>query len=358
MNPLASNRVQIIAEIGINHDGSLDKALEMIRVSADCGADFAKFQLLKTDEMYSPLAGSYDSAGGRVDIREVVRSGELREGWLERLTRACEANGIGFLATICDEVGLEEILPFNPRVLKVASYEISHLPLFDKLGQLDIPIIFSTACASLGDIEEALAAHGHPERCCIMHCNGSYPAPRHIVHMRVLETLRSAFPRSVIGFSDHTEDPVEAPVAAVACGARVIEKHITLDRHSPGPDHSFAIEPNELRRMVEAVRQAESRIGAGETLPVDPVLAGDSAKLLRHEESYVRGFAYRSVFARKAIRAGDAFTRDNLAVLRNGQQTPGLHPREYKNLLGRTTPRDIGAGEPVTWEALLGPGRP
>lgn len=348
-------RVRVIAEIGINHDGSLDKALEMIRISAASGADFAKFQLLKADEMYSPRAGRYRNASGEFDIREVVRQGELRAGWLDRLTAACREHGIGFLITVCDEAGLEEILPYRPALLKIASYEISHLPLFERLGALGIPIIFSTACARLGDIEEALAAYGHPERCCIMHCNGSYPAPRHIVNLRVLETLHRAFPRCVIGFSDHTLDPVEAPVGAVALGARVIEKHITLDRRSPGPDHSFAIEPDELRRLVQAVHATEQRLAAGETIAVDPVLLGTSEKTVQAEEQYLRGFAYRSVFTRRAIRAGERFTRDNLAILRNGQQPPGLHPRELRHLLGRICPRDLEAGEPVTWDSLLGP---
>lgn len=355
MSLFPDTRVRVIAEIGINHDGSLDKAVEMIRVSAACGADFAKFQLLKADEMYSPHAGTYRNEAGTFDIREVVRAGEMRAGWLDRLTTACREAGIGFLITVCDEAGLEEILPYRPALLKIASYEISHLPLFERLGALGIPIIFSTACARLGDIEEALAAYGHPERACIMHCNGSYPAPRPIVNLRVLETLRLAFPRCVIGFSDHTRDPVEAPVGAVALGARVIEKHITLDRRSPGPDHSFAIEPDELRRLVEAVRETERRVAAGETIPIDPVLLGSSAKVVQAEEEYLRGFAYRSVFTRRAIRAGERFSRENLAVLRNGQQPPGLHPREFKHLLGRVCPRDLGAGQPVTWDSLLGP---
>lgn len=355
MNLFPAHRVQIISEIGINHDGSLDQALEMIRVSAACGADFAKFQLLKTDEMYPPKAGKYRNASGLFDIREAVRNGELGEGWLPQLIQGCHEHHIGFLITICDEVGLEEILPHQPQILKIASCEIRYLPLFERLGALGIPIIFSTACARLGDIEEALAAYGHPERCCIMHCNGSYPAPRHIVNLRVLETLRRAFPRCVIGFSDHTLDPVEAPVGAVALGARVIEKHLTLNRRSPGPDHSFAIEPDELRRLVAAVRETEARLAAGETVPVDPVLLGSSEKTVQAEEEYLRGFAYRSVFTRRAIRAGERFTRDNLAILRNGQQPPGLHPRELKHLLGRVCPRDIEAGEPVTWDCLLGP---
>jgi N-acetylneuraminate synthase len=355
MSLFPDSRVRVIAEIGINHDGSLDKALEMIRVSAACGADFAKFQLLKADEMYSPHAGTYRNESGTYNIRDVVRAGELRAGWLDRLTAACREHGIGFLITVCDEAGLEEILPYRPALLKIASYEISHLPLFERLGALGIPIIFSTACARLGDIEEALAAYGRPEQACIMHCNGSYPAPRHIVNLRVLQTLRLAFPRCVIGFSDHTRDPVEAPVGAVALGARVIEKHITLDRRSPGPDHSFAIEPEELRQLVAAVHETERRVAAGENIAVDPILLGDSAKVVHAEEAYLRGFAYRSVFTRRAIRAGERFTRENLAVLRNGQQPPGLHPREFKTLLGRVCPRDLEAGQPVTWDSLLGP---
>ena len=355
MNVFENQRVQVISEIGINHDGSLAQALEMIRISAACGADYAKFQLLNTDEMYPPKAGRYRNASGVFDIRDAVRNGELGKGWLPELIRGCREHRIGFLITICDELGLDEILPYEPAVLKIASCEIRYLPLFERLGKLGIPIIFSTACARLGDIEEALAAYGHPERCCIMHCNGSYPAPRHIVNLRVLETLRLAFPHSVIGFSDHTLDPVEAPRAAVALGARMVEKHITLGRQSPGPDHSFAIEPDELRQLVAAVHEAEAKRAAGESLPIDPVLLGESGKEIQREEEYLKGFAYRSLFTRHAIRAGELFTPVNLAILRNGQQPPGLHPRELKNLLGRACPRDLAAGEPVTWDCLLGP---
>lgn len=353
MNPFDKNKVQIISEIGINHDGSLDTAKEMIRVSAGCGADYAKFQLLKNDEMYTPKAGMYKNASGTFDIREVVGSSELGENWLPELIAECERCGIKFMTTVYDLVGVEEICQYGPAVLKLASYEIQFLPLFERLGELQIPIIFSSAAANMGDIEAALASYGNPSNACLMHCNGKYPADPEMVNLNVLRTFKLAFPECVLGFSDHTEDPVAAPVAATVLGARIIEKHFTLDKNLPGPDHSFAVNPEGFSNLVKAVRATEEKIKGGETVDLDRILLGSTAKRVHTKESYIRKFTFRRIHARTDIKAGEVFSNSNLGIYRSGQQEQGMHPREWSNLLGLPAPRDIASGTPITLRSLL-----
>ncbi|MCS3955388.1 N-acetylneuraminate synthase [Salinibacter ruber] len=355
MSIFSSDRVRIISEIGINHDGSLDKALEMIRVSADCGVDFCKFQLLKADEMYQEDAGSYATGTGSTDdIYDLVKKSELQEEWVPRLIEECEDCGVRFLTTVYDLVGLKEMLQFDPDLLKVASYEIHYHQLFEELGRLDIPIIFSTAGATIGDVDEALRAYGDPSSACIMHCNGKYPADREMVNMNVLKTLHHAFPEVSIGFSDHTEDPVEAPVAATALGAEAIEKHFTLDKSASGPDHGFAIEPDGLDELVDAVRDAERKRANGESFDLDPVVLGTSRKDTHEDEQYIRDFCYRSLYADNDIREGEPFSEDNIAVYRAGELPKGMHPKHLGDLSGRPAPRDIEKGAPITFETLLG----
>lgn len=354
MSAFEFDDVQIISEIGINHNGELDKALEMIRVSADCGVDFCKFQLLKADEMYQEDAGAYATGTGSVDdIYDVVKKSELQEEWIPRLIEECEEYDVRFLTTVYDLVGLQEILEFDPDLLKVASYEIHFHQLFEELGRLGIPIIFSTAGATIGDVEEALKAYGDPSNACIMQCNGKYPADREMVNMRVLNTLQHAFPKASVGFSDHTEDPVEAPVAATALGAQVIEKHFTLDQSLPGPDHGFAVEPEGLDRLVDAVRETERKREQGKEIDIDPVILGTSRKDTHEDEQYIRDFAYRSLYADEDIEAGEPFSEDNVAIYRAGGLPKGMHPRHLRDLTGLNAPKDIERGSPITLETLL-----
>lgn len=355
MGIFSSDSVQITSEIGINHDGSLEKALDMIRISADCGADFCKFQLLKAEEMYQRDAGSYKTeVGSTDDIYNLVKKHELQQEWIPRLIEECKENGVRFLTTVCDLVGLEEILEFEPEILKVASYEIHYHYLFEKLGEFGIPLIFSTAGATIGDVDEALKAYGDSSNTCIMQCNGKYPADRDMVNMNVLRTFRHAFPEASIGFSDHTKDPIEAPVAATALGAQMIEKHFTLDKTSPGPDHGFAIEPKGLEALVEAVREAEEKRADGEEFDIDPVVLGTSRKDTHEKEKDLRDYAYRSLYADADIGKGETLTEENVAVYRAGELPKGMHPRHLGSLIGQSAPHEIEQGTPLTLGTLLG----
>ena len=348
------NNVNIICEIGINHDGSLKKAIEMIKVSAECGVDTCKFQLLKATEMYTPNSGIYENASGKFDIYKVVKDNEMGDDWLPVLIEECKKNGVEFLTTVYDLVGFEEIIKYHPRFLKLASYEISFVSLSNAIGGENIPLIISSAGSNLGDIEEAIKAYGSEENLTIMHCNGKYPAPRKMINMGVLNTFKLAFPNSKIGFSDHTEDPVEAPVAAVALGASVIEKHFTLDKKSPGPDHSFAVDPRGLKSMVDAIRFAENKISIGDKIEVDPIVYGTTKKITQPEEEYIRNFGYRYLYAAKDILEGELFTLSNLKVLRAGQLEKGFHPRELVKIINKKSPCFIRQGSPVNFTTLLG----
>jgi len=348
-----TDHVVIVSEIGINHDGSLDKAIDMIAASAEAGVDVCKFQLFRADEMYNSDAGAYEADSGTYDIYDVVKEHEMSQEWIPRLMDACDEHGVRFLTTVCDFRSLEELIPYKPDAVKIASYEIHFIPLFERLSELGVPIIFSSAAATIGDVDEALRAYGTPEDACVMHCNGKYPAPPEIVNMNVLSTYQSAFPDATVGFSDHTKDPVAAPMAAVSLGAQVIEKHFTLDRSSQGVDHGFAVEPHQLSNMVDAIRETESRLAAGESVDVDPVLLGTSRKVITEEEEYLRNFAYRSIYARQDIEEGEVFSSENVGVLRSGEQEKGMHPRYYRDLLGLQAPRAFPQGTPLSLKTLL-----
>jgi len=352
------NPVYIVAEVGINHDGKLDQALEMIRVAADAGADCVKFQLFRAAGMYQRKAGAYRTAsGGSVDIYDLMEALEMPIDWVPRLMEACDQEGVQFLTTVCDEIVLAGLDAYAMPAFKVASYEISHLPLFRELGKRGKIVIFSSGAANLGDIEEALAAirSGGEATAILLHCVASYPTPPEHCNLNVIRTLNLAFPDCIVGYSDHSEDPVRAPRQAVALGAMLIEKHFTLDKTLPGPDHSFAVDPDGLRNMVQAIRQTESAMRAGHPIPQDVALLGSSAKTTQELEASLRRFAYRTLFSTDAIAAGEIITADKVGVLRAGEGAPGLHPRHFDLITSGTVraSRAISAHSPITWDSLL-----
>lgn len=225
--------VFIIAEAGINHDGKLDQALALIDVAKEAGADAVKFQMFQADRMYQKEPGLYETAKGEeVSIFSLVEQMELPPEWLPALLTRCEEKGLMFLSTVCDEESADLLNQTDPPAFKLASYEINHLPLLRHTASFQKPIIFSTAGATIADVHEAYEAITSEQnhQVAIMHCVAKYPAPRAYTNLRVLQTLASAFPEAVIGFSDHSEHPTEAPVAAVKLGAAMIEKHFTVDK--------------------------------------------------------------------------------------------------------------------------------
>lgn len=350
------NPVFIIAEIGINFDGKFNQALALIDSAVDAGCNAVKFQLFTAERMYTKKAGTYKTASGkRKDIIQIVKEGELPTSWIPKLKRYANSRGVEFFSTVCDEVGADILAKYNADAYKFASYEITHLPLFSHVAKKQKPIIFSSGGATLKEVAEAIETikkEGN-KNILLNHCIGQYPAPLENLNLNVIKTFQLAFPDVVIGYSDHSSDPVMGPRTAVALGAKAIEKHITLDRNLPGPDHSFAVNPKELARMVRAIREAEKKIKTSKKIPIDQKLLGTSERKTYEGEAYVRSFAYRSLFTKKPIKKGEKFTKKNIAVLRPGKNKQGIEPAYFPILLGKRAAHAIPAYAAITWNHIL-----
>jgi len=286
--------------------------------------------------MYPRSAGQSDYLKRSESIYEIIEHMEMPPSWIPGLVQRCQEKQIEFCSSPFDEASADTLAPYV-NVFKIASYELTHTPLLRHVARFGKPMILSTGTATMDEVIEAVAvvrAEGN-EQIVLLQCTASYPTPPESVNVRAMLSLREATGQ-LVGLSDHSRDPIIAPVVATALGAALIEKHFTLSNQLPGPDHQFAVEPAELTQLVQAVRTAESMQGHGrkEVLPV---------------ENELRAFARRSVFSTRAIRQGEAFTASNVAVLRAGRLTRGLAPREFDDLLGRNAARDISAEAPIQW---------
>jgi sialic acid synthase SpsE len=325
----------VIAEAGSNHNGNLEQALALIDVAAEAGADAVKFQGFRARTLYPRTAGMSDYLNDPRPIYDIIEAMELSPAWLPTLADHCRARGVHFLCTPFDEEWVELLDPYVP-AFKLASYEMSHLPLARAVLARGKPVFASTGAHTLDEVRPLLdvAREVGNRDLVVLQCTAAYPTPPGAVNARAIVTLAQATGH-LVGLSDHSRDPVIAPVVAVALGACVIEKHFTLSNRMPGPDQRFAVEPHELKELVRAVHQAEAVLGTGD-------------KKLQPVENELRQFALRSVFAIRPIGAGEAFSADNARVLRNGVNAPGLPPTAYPTLLGRRAARAIAADAPIT----------
>lgn len=318
----------IIAEAGSNHDGRLEQARRLIDVAASAGADAVKFQIFRANRLYPRSAGVSGYLKITKPIYDIIAEMEMPYEWLPELAACCREKGILFLASVFDEESADQ-LDAHVEAFKIASYEMTHLPLIRHIAKKGKPVIISTGTANLDEVTETVKEFrgtGNDDLI-LMQCTAAYPAPLETLNLRAIATLRSTF-GAPVGLSDHSRDPVVGPLAAMALGANLIEKHFTLSNELPGPDHRFALESAELKLMIQKVRETEKALGSGEKV-VQPV------------EAELRGFARRSIFAVKDIAAGEELTRDNIAVLRCGKLPAGLHPKDYPRLLGRRAARHI-----------------
>ena len=325
----------LIAEIGANHNRSLSLAKEMIDIAADAGADAAKFQIYSAPTLYSArndIAGGYD--GGA--LTELIEGVETPRDWLPALSDYCKKRGILFFATPFDLAAVDELDAVS-ELFKIASFEIVDLPLIRKTASKKKPMIIATGLANMGEIEDAVNAcreQGN-EEVVLLQCASCYPASPAIMNLRAMETMRRAFGLPV-GLSDHTLG-IHISVAAVAMGASVIEKHFTLDRRMTGPDHSFAIEPDELREMVRQIREVESALGDG-------LKRGPSS-----EEQEAFNVARRSLHAVADIPKGTVITGEMLISKRPGY---GIRPKYLDWVIGRRAAADIPSDAWVTLDLL------
>lgn len=332
--------VFIIAEAGSNHDGNLEQARKLIDAAVEAGADAVKFQTFtadkiaaRTDDEIMILGDEYDTADNLYDLYKGL---ELPREWQEELKDYAEQKGIIFLSTPFDYEAVDQLDELGMPAFKIASFECIDIPFLCYIARKGKPILLSTGMANLGEIEEALEAiyNEGNKQVVLLHCGISYPMPVEDVNLAAMDTLRQAF-QLPVGYSDHTLG-ITVPISAAARGARVIEKHFTLDRNLPGPDHKFALEPDELKAMVKGIREAEAAIGS----PVKRHVAVE-------EIHYRRG--RRSIFAVQDIPAGTRITAEMIAVLRPGI---GLKPKYYDLVIGRIARKNIRAYEPITWDKI------
>ena len=325
----------VIAEAGSNHNGNLEQAQTLIDVASAAGVDAVKFQGFRARTLYPETAGKSGYLKDERPIYDIIRAMEMPLEWIPILAKYCAAKGVDFICTPFDEAWVEALDPHVP-AFKVASYELSHAPLLRKVLACGKPTFISTGASKLDEVMQVveLARETGNEQIVLLQCTAAYPTPLRDVNARALVTMREAT-GCLVGLSDHSRDPIVAPVVAVALGAAVIEKHFTQSNWLPGPDQRFAVEPEELKRLVRAVRDAEAVVGTG----VKDVLG---------VENELRAFARRSVFSGRAIRKGERLSEENILVLRNGINAPGLPPSEYPGLLGRRAACDIASGTPIT----------
>jgi N-acetylneuraminate synthase len=322
--------VYFIAEAGSNHDGSLDQARRLIDVAAGSGADAVKFQTFRASALYPRGAGTSDYLNAPRSIYDIIKDLEMPLEWIPELARHATRQGIDFLSTPFDESSADARDPFVS-LFKIASYEMTHHGLVQHCARKGKPLVVSTGTANLKEVRELVEAVRAVSRVplVLMQCTAKYPAPLSALNLLTLPRMQAEF-GVLVGLSDHSREPLPGPMAAVALGASVIEKHFTLSNTLPGPDHAYALEPDELKAVIAKVREVEQTLGSGDKEP-------------QPEEEELRRFARRSVFTLRPIAAGQSLTRTNSTVLRCGKLPMGAHPRDYVRLLGRAVHRPVEA---------------
>lgn len=325
----------VIAEAGVNHNGDLDLARQLIDVAADAGADLVKFQTFSASRQATRNARKADYQALATDAAEtqhdMLQRLELSEDAHRMLIAHCATRGIGFFSTGFDIECIDLLVSLGMDRFKIPSGEITNLPYLRHVGRLRKPVILSTGMATLGEIDAAITVlelAGTPrEQITVLHCNTDYPTPMQEVNLRAMCTMGQVLGVQV-GYSDHTTG-IEVPIAAVALGASMIEKHFTLSRQMPGPDHQASLEPDELKAMVSAIRNIERALGDGVKRPTPGELKN-------------RPIARKSLVALQAIAAGERFSIDNITAKRPGT---GISPMRWDEVIGRPAPRAFAADE-------------
>ncbi len=321
----------IIAEAGVNHNGSLDLAYQHIDAACAAGADIVKFQTFKAENLVTKSASKAQYQLEKTDSGEshfeMIKRLELSEEMHLKIIDKCNDKGIRFASTGFDQDSVDLLAKLGVDFLKIPSGEITNLPYLRHIAPKGLPIILSTGMSTLQEVRDALNVlkkfGATMFNITVLHCNTEYPTPFEDVNLRAMISIKEALGVEV-GYSDHTRG-IEVPIAAVAMGATVIEKHFTLDRSMDGPDHAASLEPNELKQMVSAIRNIEKAIG-------------DGIKKPSKSEAKNINVARRSIVASKNIKAGEKFTEDNLAVKRPGT---GISPFQWDELLGLEAKKDF-----------------
>ncbi len=337
------NKVLIIAEAGVNHNGSLDMAKKLIDAAAEAGADLVKFQTFKADRLVSRSAkkAAYQQNNIQSDDDSqynMLKSLELSDEDHHELIAYASVKNIAFFSTAFDVEGLDYLNNLGFNQFKIPSGEITNYPYLKKLAEFGKPVILSTGMADMQEIEEALAVLEtgiSKENLTVLHCNTEYPTPFEDVNLKAMLRIGNHFGVH-IGYSDHTTG-ISVPIAAVALGATVIEKHFTLDRNLPGPDHLASLEPDELKEMVKSIREIEWAI------------SGDGIKQPSASEAKNKSIVRKSIHLAKDVKAGSVITNDDLIPLRPAE---GISPMHWNDVVGKTANKDLNAFDLVKMEDL------
>jgi len=325
----------VVAEAGVNHNGDLTLAMRLVEAAVEAGADFVKFQTFSAVRLATVTASKaayQHAATGSVESQlNMLRRLELDPAAHRALVARCAELRIGFLSTAFDVESVDFVIDLGVPLLKIPSGDITNLPYLRHVGSQGKPVLMSTGMATMSEVGNAMTVlenAGLPRsEITLLHCTTEYPTPMEDVNLRAMTALRDAFGVAV-GYSDHTRG-IEVPVAAVALGATVIEKHFTLDRDQVGPDHRASLEPDELRAMITAIRNIEVALGDGNKSPKAGEL--ENARVAR-----------KSLVAARDIRAGEPFSAENLAVKRPGT---GVSPMRWDDAMGRIARRNYAADE-------------
>ncbi len=330
-----NKKVIIIAEAGVNHNGSYELAIKMVDEAKRAGADYVKFQTAKPELVISTFAPKAEyqkeTTGAAESQLEMCKAIHLPLTDYKPLKEYCDKVGIGFMSTPFDLVSIDVLEPLDMDYYKIPSGEITNLPYLRKIASKHRPVILSTGMCEVEEVEAALQVleQGGVKRSdiIVLHCNTEYPTPMADVNLRAMDDLRRSLGVEV-GYSDHTKG-IEVPIAAVALGATVIEKHFTLDKTMEGPDHKASLEPDELKVMVDAIRNIEQALG-------------DGHKHVSPSERKNMDIARKSIVAARDIRKGEVLTEENITTKRPGN---GISPMRWDSVIGTTAIRDFGYDE-------------
>lgn len=337
---MESQHVIIIAEAGVNHNGSIENAFRLVDVAAEAGADYIKFQTFKADKLVSGSAKKADyqihNTGNSAETQlQMLQKLELSRKQHEQLIAYCQEKGILFFSTAFDLDSLDYLHEIGLQMVKIPSGEITNLPYLRRAATLFQKVIISTGMATIEEIKEAVEVFTktgiHKENITILHCNTEYPTPMEDVNLKAMLHIKEVFGTKV-GYSDHTAG-IEVPIAAVSLGASMIEKHFTLDKKMEGPDHKASLEPCELKAMVSAIRNIEK------------ALSGSGLKEISQSEQKNIAIARKSIVATKKIQKGEIFSEENIAVKRPGT---GISPMKWDEVIGRTASKGFEADELIT----------
>lgn len=339
------NKIIIIAEAGVNHNGDMNIAKRLIDVAAEAGVDYVKFQTFKADRLVSPSARKakyqIENDISKDDSQlNMLKKLELSDNDHKELISYCKSKKIKFFSTAFDEEGISYLSTLNFDMFKIPSGELTNFPYLRAVAKTGLPVILSTGMANLEEIEKAinvLISFGSKKSdMTVLHCNTEYPTPMEDVNLKAMLTIKEKL-GVAIGYSDHTIG-IEVPIAAVAMGAEIIEKHFTLDRNLKGPDHKASLEPNELKEMVKSIRNIEKAI------------SGNGVKEASSSEIKNINIARKSIHLSRDLKLGSVVTEKDIIPLRPGD---GICTMNWEKIIGKTVNTDIKKYSKLTWENIF-----